>query len=79
MLHYEKVLFSDIEFDTIKEISYILKNYKKDLMISNFSAYNYLQELIVIKCVFKIELKIFFFIIYTLWNITPISKNQHHL
>ncbi len=39
---YQKVLFLDIEFDTIsKEMSrYIENNHKKDLMISKFSAYN---------------------------------------
>lgn len=39
---YQKILFLDIEFNTIsKEMSrYIEKNYKKDLLISNFSAYN---------------------------------------
>ena len=39
---YEKVLFLDIEFDTIsKEMSrYIEKSNKKDLLISKFSAYN---------------------------------------
>jgi hypothetical protein len=39
---YEKVLFLDIQFDTIskKMSKYIEKNNKKDLLISNYSAYN---------------------------------------